>query len=80
MAIRSVAQISAVGRDIAVTGHDNIHAASFTHPALTTMELDVRGVGETLASKLFSLIDGGPEAPSGEVFPLKQIPRASSGE
>lgn len=69
-----------VGRDIAVTGHDNIHASRFTHPALTTMDLDVRSVGECLVDKLLHLIDRGmPEQP-GEVFALRQILRASSGE
>jgi LacI family transcriptional regulator len=69
-----------VGRDIVVTGHDNIHASRFMNPALTTMELDVRSVGECLADKLLSLVETGmPEKP-GEVFPLRQILRASSGE
>ena len=69
-----------VGRDIAITGHDNIHASRFTHPPLTTMELDVRKVGECLADKLLHLIDAGmPEQP-GEVFLLEQVLRASSGE
>ena len=69
-----------VGRDIAVTGHDNIHASRFTHPALTTMELDVRPVGENLADKLLHVIENGlPEQP-GDIFPLQQILRASSGE
>lgn len=69
-----------VGRDIAVTGHDNIHASRFTHPSLTTMELDVRTVGECLADKLLHLIEGGmPEQP-GDIFPLRHILRASSGE
>lgn len=69
-----------VGRDIGVTGHDNIHASRFTHPSLTTMDLDVRSVGECLVDKLLHLIDRGmPEQP-GEVFALRQILRASSGE
>ncbi len=69
-----------VGRDVAVTGHDNIHASRFTHPALTTMELDVRTVGECLADKLLHLIERGmPERP-GDVFPLRHFPRASSAE
>jgi LacI family transcriptional regulator len=69
-----------VGRDIAVTGHDNIHASGYTHPALTTMELDVRNVGECLADKLFELLDNGQPKEGGSVFPLRQILRASSGE
>lgn len=69
-----------VGRDVAVTGHDNIHASRFTHPALTTMELDVRPVGECLADKLLHLIERGMPDQPGDIFPLRQILRASSGE
>jgi LacI family transcriptional regulator len=69
-----------VGRDIAVTGHDNIHASGFTNPALTTMELDVRSVGECLADKLLHLIENGMPKLPGEIFPLRHILRASSGE
>lgn len=80
-ALRAVQAAGLVaGRDIAVTGHDNIHAARFTHPALTTMELDVRSVGECLADKLLHLIARGmPDSP-GDIFPLRQIKRASSAE
>ena len=77
-AIRAAGMVA--GRDIVVTGHDNIHASQFMQPALTTMELDVGRVGECLAEKLLSLIATGmPEQP-GDVFPLRQILRASSGE
>lgn len=69
-----------VGRDVAVTGHDNIHASRFTHPALTTMELDVRSVGACLADKLLHLIERGMPDTPGDVFPLSQVLRASSGE
>jgi LacI family transcriptional regulator len=69
-----------VGRDIAVTGHDNIHASRFTHPDLTTMEFDVRSVGECLTDKLLQLVGGGMPDQPGDVFPLRQILRASSGE
>ncbi len=69
-----------VGRDVVVTGHDNIHAARYTNPALTTMELDVRNVGECLADKLFELLDAGEPKQRGTVFPLRQILRASTGE
>ena len=41
------------GSGIAGTGDDNVHASGYTHPALTTMELDVRPVGECVADKLF---------------------------
>ncbi|MCA0422942.1 MAG: substrate-binding domain-containing protein [Proteobacteria bacterium] len=80
-AIRAVQAAGLVaGRDIAVTGHDNIHASRFTHPALTTMELEVQPVGECLADKLLHLIERGMPERAGDVFPLRQIVRASSGE
>lgn len=69
-----------VGRDIVVTGHDNIHAASVVHPALTTMQLDVRTVGNTLAEKLFAMLDGKSDEPTGDIFPLQHILRGSTGE
>lgn len=69
-----------VGRDIAVTGHDNIHAAGFTHPALTTMEFDVRSVGECLVGKLLAMINSASAEPTGSIFPLRQILRGSTGE
>jgi LacI family transcriptional regulator len=69
-----------IGRDIVVTGHDNIHAAGVIQPALTTMQLDVRTVGETLADKLFAILDGKSEEPTGDIFPLRQILRGSTGE
>lgn len=84
MAIGAVRAVQAaglqVGRDIAVTGHDNIHAARFTHPALTTMELDVKSVGECLVDKLFDILDGAMPMQEGRIFPLRQILRASTGE
>jgi len=80
-ALRAVQAAGLVaGRDIAVTGHDNIHASRFTHPALTTMELDVRSVGECLADKLLHLIERGMPDTPGDIFALRHCPRASSGE
>lgn len=67
------------GRDIAITGHDNIHAARFTQPQLTTMEFDTRAVAGRMVERLFAMIDG--DAPGdGQVFPLTHFRRASSGE
>lgn len=80
-AIRAIHAAGLVpGRDIAVSGHDNIHAAAFTHPALTTMALDVRCTGENLAAKLLRLIDGGSLEQLGDVYPLQHILRQSTGE
>jgi LacI family transcriptional regulator len=68
-----------VGRDIAIAGHDNIHAAQFTNPPITTMELEVRQVGDCLADALFRLIEGG-EPGGGMVFALRHFRRRSTGE
>jgi LacI family transcriptional regulator len=68
------------GRDVAIAGHDDIHASRFTHPSLTTMALDVRAMGTRLVERLFdSMAASGPE-PGGDVFPVTQLPRASTGE
>lgn len=69
-----------VGRDIAISGHDNIHAAAFTTPGLTTMEHDPREVGARLAGMLLARIGGAPADGMQEIFPLMQIPRGSTGE
>ena len=69
-----------VGRDIAITGHDNIHASRFTSPALTTMELDVRAAGECLVDQLLHLIEHGMPDDPGQIFPLRHLVRNSSAE
>ena len=70
----------AVGRDVAIAGHDNIHAASHTTPALTTMELDARAVGERLADMALALVGGASPEGLQQVFTPRQIARASTGE
>ncbi len=69
-----------IGTDIAIAGHDNIHAARFIHPPLTTMELDARRAGELLVEKLLGLLDGRTPGELGSVLPLIHHRRASSGE
>jgi LacI family transcriptional regulator len=68
------------GQDVAIAGHDDIHASRFTHPALTTMALDVRAMGERLVERLFERMGGADPEPGGDVFPVQQLPRASTGE
>jgi len=69
-----------VGRDIAVIGHDNIHASAFTSPALTTMDFDVTAAGRRVTEMLLAQIGGKSAEGLQEIFPLRHIPRASSGE
>ncbi|MEQ1508780.1 MAG: LacI family DNA-binding transcriptional regulator [Sphingopyxis sp.] len=63
--------------DVALTGFDDILAASFTNPPLTTVTQDVQLAGDLLVSKLHELIHAG-SAPS-EVIPARLVVRASSG-
>ncbi len=80
-AYRAITEIGAgIGTDIAITGHDNIAAAAFTDPPLTTMEPLIREAGISIAEKLVALVGGADPAELQEFVPLRQIPRASSGE
>jgi LacI family transcriptional regulator len=80
-AISAMAEAGLVaGRDIAVTGHDNVPASSFSTPPLTTMALPVREVGEAIATSVVALAGGAKPGDHTRIFPLLHLPRASSGE
>ncbi|MBL8589061.1 MAG: substrate-binding domain-containing protein [Methylobacteriaceae bacterium] len=69
-----------VGRDVAIAGHDNIHAAQHLSPPLTTMELDVAAVGARMARMTLALLAGAKADGMQEVFTPRQILRESTGE
>lgn len=69
-----------IGRDIAVTGHDNIPAASYARPGLTTMELPPAQVGTRLAEMVLARLGGADARDLTTIFDLRQIPRGSSAE
>ncbi|MEM9774192.1 MAG: LacI family DNA-binding transcriptional regulator [Chloroflexota bacterium] len=46
-----------VGKDIAVTGYDNIPMTEFLHPPLTTVQQPVEAAGERVARMLLTQID-----------------------
>lgn len=46
-----------VGKDIAVTGYDNLPMTEFLHPPLTTVQQPVEQAGETVANLLLKQID-----------------------
>jgi LacI family transcriptional regulator len=80
-AYRAVGEVGArVGLDIAVTGHDNIAAAGFTQPSLTTMEVPIAEVARRLVEGLVARMGGARPEDLQAVLPLNQLPRASSGE
>lgn len=63
--------------DVALTGFDDILAASFTNPPLTTVVQDVHAAGGVLVTKLHQLIHDG--AAESETIPTRLVIRASSG-
>ncbi|MGX1790004.1 substrate-binding domain-containing protein [Bosea sp. NPDC055332] len=69
-----------IGRDIAVTGHDNIPAASYARPGLTTMALPPAQVGTRLAEMVLARLGGADARDLTTIFDLRQIPRGSSAE
>lgn len=63
--------------DVALTGFDDILAAGFANPPLTTVVQDVRAAGELLVTKLHELIHQGQSV--SEVIPTRLVVRQSSG-
>ena len=81
IAIGAIRALHAAGRDVpgdvAVTGFDDILAAGFANPPLTTVAQDPRAAGERLVDTLLTLVKG--EAASSLVLPARLVVRASSG-
>jgi DNA-binding LacI/PurR family transcriptional regulator len=67
----------AVPRDVAVTGFDDIMAARFAGPGLTTIVQDARVAGELLVAKLHELVHDRPVV--SEMIPARLVVRGSSG-
>jgi DNA-binding LacI/PurR family transcriptional regulator len=66
----------AVPRDVAVTGFDDIMAARFAGPGLTTITQDPRAAGELLVAKLHDLVHDRPVL--SEMIPARLVVRGSS--
>jgi DNA-binding LacI/PurR family transcriptional regulator len=81
MAIGAMRALEAAGkavpRDVAVTGFDNIMAARFAGPGITTIEQDAHAAGEMLVAKLLELVQDRPV--SSEMIPARLVVRGSSG-
>ncbi len=67
------------GRDCAVIGFDNIAEAALYRPALTTVAIDARRIGEEAANLLLRRIKAPGGAPESIVLPPKLIVRSSCG-
>ena len=63
--------------DVSVIGFDDLPAASFANPPLTTMAQDTRLAGELLVDGLLSQIRGEPAEP--RILPTRLIVRRSCG-
>ncbi len=70
----------AAGRDVAVIGFDNIPEAALYRPALTTIAIGARQIGEEAANLLLRRIAAPNGAPESIVLPPRLIVRSSCGE
>lgn len=77
-AMRALAEQGlSVPGDVALVGFDDIPAASFTNPPLTTVSQDVKAAGEALVDTLLRKIRG--QAVEPYMLPTQLIVRGSSG-
>lgn len=68
-----------VGQDISITGFDDIPAAEFAHPALTTVHQPIYEIGQHLTTMLIKLIEGERGFETAIILPPALIIRESSG-
>jgi DNA-binding LacI/PurR family transcriptional regulator len=68
-----------VGRDIAVAGFDDIPAAEYAYPPLTTVHQPIYEIGQRLVKMLIGIIRGTPPPETQVLLPTQVIVRASSG-
>ncbi|KYP81929.1 LacI family DNA-binding transcriptional regulator [Ferroacidibacillus organovorans] len=65
--------------DVSLVGFDDIAAASYVYPPLTTIRQDVNGLGKRAAQMMVDLIEGGSDAfPMHYVLPTEFIVRNST--
>ncbi len=68
-----------VGRDVAVAGFDDIPAAEYAYPPLTTVHQPIYEIGQRLVRMLIGIITATPPQETQVLLPSKLIVRASSG-
>jgi LacI family transcriptional regulator len=67
------------GRDCAVIGFDNIPEAAHSRPALTTIDIGARQIGEEAANLLLKRIKAPSDPPESIVLPPRLVIRSSCG-
>ena len=70
----------AAGKDCAVIGFDNIPEAAHSRPALTTIDIGARRIGEEAANLLLRRVKAPGGAPESIVLPPRLVIRSSCGE
>jgi LacI family transcriptional regulator len=68
-----------VGRDVAVTGFDDIPLAEHSHPPLTTVRQPIYAIGRQICQMLIQLIQGKPLVEHHVLLQPELIVRESSG-
>ena len=68
------------GRDVAVTGFDDLAVAALAHPPLTTIRQDRERLGEVAAESLVELMENRGEDGAQVVLPVSLVVRASTAE
>lgn len=77
-AMRALAEVGlSIPGDVAVVGFDDIPAAGFTTPPLTTVMQDMRLAGEALVEAVIAQLEGRPPPPP--ILPTRMVVRASTG-
>jgi DNA-binding LacI/PurR family transcriptional regulator len=66
------------GRDIAVSGFDDLEAAALSNPPLTTIRQDRRELGTVAATRAIELIEDPDAAPGDTILPVELVVRAST--
>jgi LacI family transcriptional regulator len=81
MAVGAMRALREAGRmipdDVAIVGYDDIPAAAYSHPPLTTIRQPMHEVGETATQKLIELIDD-PDAGREEILLKTELVRRGS--
>jgi LacI family transcriptional regulator len=79
-ALRAIERAGLVaGRDVAVIGHDDLPAAGYTSPPLTTLRQPRAAVGVRLAEMLVAVMGGAEPAGLQEIWQPELIVRESDG-
>lgn len=77
-ALRAVSQSGlSAPTDIAITGFDNSRLAPYSNPPLTSVDLCVTDVGNTVAHTIAAMIKK-ESVPAMQVYPTKLVPREST--